>query len=347
MNKRWLVFFILLFPLFLNADINYQIKKGDTLWGISKRFYKNPFKWPVIWKYNTYITNPDLIYPKNFVKIPGIKKGKPSEMEINLQGFERLKQTDSFDALDMIPLKENEDSYKALGLVEKKEEKKQNAEILTEIIRALNFYKDRHFDVVYDAPLDSQIEYISDDKYNASVGDYVYVKSKMGFKPGDKVTFLSLIRSEGSLDIYANIGDGEVIGQKNGVYQVVVKNMYDAVKSGVKVVRFIENKFPLPNDVVETDKDKKGNVISLADDMTSTGRGYRIVVDLGLDDGIKPGDIFKIYRNVEESGFVNVINVGEGTVIFSQDRFSSLYIINSTQEIQKGDYVKLKMVAVQ
>jgi len=58
----------------LNADIRYQIKKGDTLWGISKRFYKNPFKWPVIWKYNTYITNPDLIYPKNFVKIPGIKR---------------------------------------------------------------------------------------------------------------------------------------------------------------------------------------------------------------------------------------------------------------------------------
>jgi len=55
--------------------------------------------------------------------------------------------------------------------------------------------------------------------------------------------------------------------------------------------------------------------------MTSTGRGYRIVVDLGLDNGIKPGDVFKIYRNVEESGFVNVVNLGEGTVIFPRIDF--------------------------
>ncbi|HLA51477.1 MAG TPA: LysM domain-containing protein, partial [Thermodesulfobacteriota bacterium] len=47
----------------------YVIKKGDTLWHISEMFLKNPFKWPDLWKTNTYIVNPHLIYPGNTVKV--------------------------------------------------------------------------------------------------------------------------------------------------------------------------------------------------------------------------------------------------------------------------------------
>ena len=47
----------------------YTIIKGDTLWDISERFLEDPFKWPVLWKRNTYIRNPHLIYPGDTVKI--------------------------------------------------------------------------------------------------------------------------------------------------------------------------------------------------------------------------------------------------------------------------------------
>jgi len=47
----------------------YVIKKGDTLWGLSDRFIKDPRYWPNMWAKNGQITNPNLIYPGQKVRV--------------------------------------------------------------------------------------------------------------------------------------------------------------------------------------------------------------------------------------------------------------------------------------
>ena len=52
-------------PLNVRADAPnvYVVKRGDTLWAISKRYLKDAWRWPEIWASNPQVRNPHLIYP--------------------------------------------------------------------------------------------------------------------------------------------------------------------------------------------------------------------------------------------------------------------------------------------
>ena len=53
----------------------YRVKKNDTLWGISKKYLKNPYNWVGIYRTNgKRIKNPDKIYPGQKIFIPVVKE---------------------------------------------------------------------------------------------------------------------------------------------------------------------------------------------------------------------------------------------------------------------------------
>jgi hypothetical protein len=69
---KTLLILLLAVPV-LGAERTHTVVPGDHLWGLSKHYYANPYKWRAIHNANTWIKDPHWIYPKQILVIPGME----------------------------------------------------------------------------------------------------------------------------------------------------------------------------------------------------------------------------------------------------------------------------------
>lgn len=73
-----------------NAPDSYTVKKGDTLWGISGMFLRQPWRWPELWGMNMQtIANPHLIYPGQTLYLE--RRNGYARLRTNRTGDETIK----------------------------------------------------------------------------------------------------------------------------------------------------------------------------------------------------------------------------------------------------------------
>jgi hypothetical protein len=82
-----------------NAPDTYTVVRGDTLWGISGRFLKQPWRWPEVWRLNRdQIRNPHLIYPGQIIMLD--RSGPYLTIGRRIGGDQRLSPQIYHEALD-------------------------------------------------------------------------------------------------------------------------------------------------------------------------------------------------------------------------------------------------------
>ncbi|WP_437756512.1 LysM peptidoglycan-binding domain-containing protein [Sorangium sp. So ce1389] len=67
---------------------SHSVRRGDTLWDISGRYYTNPYAWPQVWALNPQLQNPHWIYPGDRIRLRDPNEG-PTRGNIGASGARR------------------------------------------------------------------------------------------------------------------------------------------------------------------------------------------------------------------------------------------------------------------
>lgn len=112
----------------------YTVVKGDCLWKISKMKFGSPYYWPAIWDANKNgvanmdqlknsrhkkVTNPNLIYPGQCLRIPTLTDAQKKEAEMKSKKYRKVRKTTTDEKKDV-----KKDEKKDVKKDEKKDTKK-------------------------------------------------------------------------------------------------------------------------------------------------------------------------------------------------------------------------------
>lgn len=327
------IFLALLFSSWSQAEEyeykDYTVKKGDTLWRISKRQLKEPFDWPMVWKENMRINNPDRIYPGQVIRIPvGLKKQTVREAMPPIPPVEA-----PVAAPQTMPAAKPKAVTEKKPVVETIEAKKVSA-LQVEIVLSGGY-------VSADVPRKGEISGSLGGKSMFGKGDEAYLK---GVGPAVKGQKFYVVRkgpkvfhpaSGAFLGYLIKInGTVEVTKAEGGIVEATVVEFFNDIVVGdtlddyyeVEPVLLLEPSRPLPG--------LKGVVVAANNMRKLSGLLDVVYIDKGKSDGLEPGDMLIAVvpgTSDKTNAVLRVVN--------SRNNTSTAVIMESRGPIGKGDAV--------
>ena len=261
------------------APDKYVVVKGDTLWDISGKFLKDPWRWPQIWKLNREeIKNPHLIYPGDMIvldrsgkepRLSLVKGGKDGMRTVRLSPG--VRSTDiGGDAIPAIP-----------------------SRVIHPFLSQPRMVPKGAFD---DAPyiLGSNAERVV-----LGAGDDAFAT---GGKAG--VTRWNVLRPGKPLK---DPETGEVLGQEVE-YLGDARTVVEGAPQKIRITQSVQEILP-KDKLVEADDSTtfeyiphapeaqvSGRIISAYGGLSDSGRYQTVVINRGSRDGIEPGHVLAVYR---------------------------------------------------
>ena len=334
---RWLSLLVLLLILsgtslaFAAENQIYTIKKGDTLWDLSKKFIDDPYYWPNIWAKNPDITNPHLIFPGQKIQIldgkvkiiPAYPEAdKATEIEADSQQITPPTLDNKTDELITIKSTGSGDGF-----------------ILTD---------EEPLGILVDS-VDNRILLTKDDVVfvkmhnlaNVTVGDTYGL-----FERGEKIKDPQTRKPIGTM-MY-NLGFLQITEINGETVTAKIGNIFREIARGAELFEFIPQRKEITLQRGTTDKG--GFIIAARDEKDTFSTNDIVFVNLGSDDGLVSGNLFYISRPrqvsdevIKSAGDILLPDavLGAAVTIETKAKTASAIIIKSVDAAFIGDKVSI------
>ena len=304
----------------------YTIKKGDTLWDLSKRFIDDPYYWPNVWAKNPDITNPHLIYPGQKIRI------LDGKLEI-IPAYGEADKKDQ-DNIEPAPVTQEENNElvqismpdsglgfiltdeKPLGMVV---DSQDNRVLLTE--NDLAFVK-------------------MDNLSGVTIGDTygLFERGQMIYHPVTEEPIGTMMYNLGYLqvtEITGNTVTAKIIGS------------YREITRGAELYEYA----PPQQDIIleRATTNPQAIVIAGRDSKTTLSTMDIFFINAGTDDGLQTGNLFYLSRPrqlskefIEKAGQMELPDevLGAAVVLETKAQTSSAVIIKNVKESALGDHTQ-------
>lgn len=353
--RLWLLLLFLLIvglpslSAFAAEKRTYTIKQGDTLWGISERFIKDPYYWPSLWANNPDITNPHLIYPGQEVRL---YNGRIVLIPQYPGAQEQTTETKPVPPIkEIAPVVEPAPVSSPTPVAETPAVAPESEKQVTVFKASGN---GDGFILTDEKPLGTLIDSV-DSRVLLTQNDLVFLNMnnpgqvKIGdtynlFGRGPQIThpltrkpFGTMMYDLGFVQITA-INDKTIVGR--------IGDIYREVERGAELFEYIEP--PQEIELKNVGGELAGHIISGQQSKLTQGQNDIVYIDLGLNNGLQVGNILYISRPrqaIKLAGKKKEILqlpddlLGAAVVVETHNKSAAALIIKSVAEMHVGDQV--------
>ncbi|MFZ3207282.1 MAG: LysM peptidoglycan-binding domain-containing protein [Geobacteraceae bacterium] len=311
----------------------YVIQKGDTLWGLSDRFFRDPGFWPNLWSRNQKVTNPHFIFPGQRLKF--YPDRVEIETDIKKEDVNKSASEAPKASAPIVSEAKEESIPEKIFLVSGSEGFLQsNGSLPAGFI--ISTYQNRQMvgedDIVY-----TDIGQAS----RAKVGDRfsIYKKLNAVSHPISNLILGYLVIPLGTL---------QLTELEERVSKAIVTKSYMEIGAGSFLMPYREKKRNIPLKAAENDL--TGYIVETQTGNKAIASGDVVFLDLGKSNGLVVGNLLYVVRDITpDQKFMDVPVkrlpsevIGAMVIVDSGETTSTALVVKSIDTIYRGDRVEMR-----
>ena len=324
---------------------SYQVKEGDTLWGIAAMFLVDPWHWPEIWQVNLDIDNPHLIYPGDeiILKYVGmapqlaVRRG-PGGRSYKLKPEQRVWHSDRYEKLEpRVRIEPLSGAIPAIPL-----------DAVASLISTGRIVEEETLEL---AP---RILSGKSERLIFGPGDQFYARgtwqeetSVYGiFRPGNAYVDPETEEILGFEAI--EVGLAKVIDRDGDLVTFTIISVQEDVRIGDRLMRTEERRvestfYPTPPDM-----EIQGVIMNVLGGVTQVGRNDVVVINRGINSGLDVGNVLAIankgalVRDRFEGQSVQLPTERAGILMVFRafEKMAYGLVLQTTEPLRVGDVVR-------